>query len=65
MKKEYYSIFACLFVSIILGLIYFTMMPQWTSDDEGLPTEFSTKRALNQVETISKKPHYVDQKIMK
>ena len=38
------------------------MMPQWTSDDEGLPTEFSTKRAFNQVETISKKPHYVGSK---
>ena len=59
MKKDYYSIFAGLFISVILGLIYFTMMPQWTSDDEGLLTEFSTKRALTQVENISKKPHYV------
>ena len=59
MKKDYYSIFASLFISIILGLIYFTMMPQWTPDDEGVLTEFSTKRALNQVESISKKPHYI------
>ncbi|TDE06048.1 M28 family peptidase [Flavobacterium sandaracinum] len=35
------------------------MMPQWTSDEEGSLTEFSTKRALDQVEAISKKPHFV------
>ncbi|WP_114753912.1 M28 family peptidase [Flavobacterium glaciei] len=35
------------------------MMPNWTSDKEGSLSEFSTKRALNQVEAISKKPHYV------
>ncbi|RBN50030.1 M28 family peptidase [Flavobacterium psychrolimnae] len=35
------------------------MMPQWTSDDEGSLPEFSTKRALNQVEAISKQPHFV------
>ncbi|WP_091172830.1 M28 family peptidase [Flavobacterium sinopsychrotolerans] len=35
------------------------MMPQWTSYDEGLLTEFSAKRALTQVENISKNPHYV------
>ncbi|TRX02091.1 M28 family peptidase [Flavobacterium gawalongense] len=35
------------------------MMPHWTSDDEGPLSEFSTKRALKQVEAISKQPHYV------
>ena len=35
------------------------MMPQWTSTDESTLTEFSTKRALNQVAEISKYPHYV------
>ncbi|MFH6969948.1 M28 family peptidase [Flavobacterium petrolei] len=35
------------------------MMPQWTSDDEGSLSDFSTKRALNQVEVISKQPHFV------
>lgn len=34
-------------------------MPHWTSDDEGPLSEFSTKRALKQVEAISKQPHYV------
>ncbi|RKS94727.1 peptidase M28-like protein [Flavobacterium limicola] len=59
MKKDYFSIFAGLFILLILGLIYITMMPQWTSDDEGSLAEFSTKRALNQVEAISKQPHFV------
>jgi hypothetical protein len=59
MKKDYSSIFASIFLLGILGLIYFTMMPHWTSDDEGPLSEFSTKRALTQVETISKQPHYV------
>jgi hypothetical protein len=62
MKKDYSSIFACLFILGILGLIYFTMMPHWTSDEEGSLSEFSTKRALNQVEAISKQPHYVGSK---
>ena len=35
------------------------MMPHWTSDEAAPPAEFSTKRALMQVEAISKKPHYV------
>ncbi|EIA09869.1 M28 family peptidase [Flavobacterium frigoris] len=34
------------------------MMPQWTSDDVPL-SEFSTKRAFEQVDAISKQPHYV------
>lgn len=35
------------------------MMPQWTSDDEVPLSEFSTKRALEQVKNISQKPHFV------
>ena len=34
-------------------------MPQWTSDDNVPLAEFSTKRALEQVQNISQKPHYV------
>ena len=59
MKKDYFSIIASLFILGILGLIYVTMMPQWVSDDEISLSEFSTKRALAQVEAISKKPHFV------
>jgi hypothetical protein len=35
------------------------MMPRWTSDETKSLSEFSTKRALVQVEAISKQPHYV------
>jgi hypothetical protein len=59
MKKDYSSIFACLFILVILGFIYFSMMPRWTSDETKSLSEFSTKRALVQVEAISKQPHYV------
>ncbi|MFV8347731.1 M28 family peptidase [Flavobacterium sp. ZB4P13] len=38
------------------------MMPHWTSDEEGSLSDFSTKRALTQVEAISKQPHYVGSK---
>ncbi|SHG42627.1 Peptidase family M28 [Flavobacterium segetis] len=59
MKKTYFPLIAILFISFCLGLLFFTMMPQMTSDDEGTLTEFSTKRALNHVAEISNKPHYV------
>jgi hypothetical protein len=62
MKKDYSSIFASLFILVILGLIYFTMMPHKTSDKTESLSEFSTKRALAQVEAISKQPHYVGSK---
>ena len=62
MKKDYSSIIAVVFLTVTLGLIFFTMMPQWTSDDDRPLTEFSTKRALTQVVEISKQPHYVGSK---
>ena len=34
-------------------------MPQWTFDDDVPLSEFSTKRALEQVKNISQKPHFV------
>jgi hypothetical protein len=38
------------------------MMPQWTSDEDGPLTEFSTQRAFKQVRAISRQPHYVGSK---
>ena len=35
------------------------MMPQWMSEEEGLLSEFSTKRALEKINEISEEPHYV------
>jgi len=62
MKKTYFPLIAVVFISAILVLIFFTMMPQLTSNDEGSLTDFSTKRALNHINEISKKPHYVGSK---
>ena len=62
MKKDYSSILSALFILAILGLIYATMMPQSTSNESDSPSEFSTKRALTQVQVISKQPHYVGSK---
>jgi hypothetical protein len=59
MKKSYSSILSVLFILGFLGFTFFTMMPQWTSDDDAPLTEFSTKRALEQVKNISQKPHFV------
>jgi hypothetical protein len=59
MKKNYNSIVSVLFLLGILGFIFFTMMPQWPSD-EGTPlSEFSTQRAFKQVKNLSQKPHYI------
>lgn len=59
MKKNQTSILAIVCVLAILGIIYATMMPQFISKDEEALAEFSTERALNQVEIIAQKPHYV------
>ena len=59
MKKNYTSVLSVLFLLGILGFTFFTMMPQWTSDDDAPLAEFSTQRALEQVKNISQKPHFV------
>jgi hypothetical protein len=59
MKKKYSSPLSVLFIIGFLGFTFFTMMPQWTSDDNVPLTEFSSKRALEQVKNISQKPHFV------
>jgi len=59
MRKNQTSILAITCVLALLGLIYATMMPQRISKDDEALAEFSTERALNQVEIIAQKPHYV------
>ena len=59
MKKSYSSLLSVLFIIGIIGFVFATMMPQGTTDDEVPLSEFSTKRALEQVKNISKKPHFV------
>lgn len=59
MKKNYSTLFSVLFILGILGLLFATMMPQWTTNDEVPLSEFSTQRALEQVKNISREPHFV------
>ncbi len=59
MKKNYSSIISIVFILVILGLVFYTMMPQGTPNNEVPLSEFSTKRALEQVKNISKEPHFV------
>jgi len=59
MRKNQTSILAITCVLALLGIIYATMMPQRLSKDDEALAEFSTERALNQVEIIAQKPHYV------
>jgi hypothetical protein len=59
MKRSYSSILSVLFILGFLAFTFFTMMPQWKSDDDAPLAEFSTKRALAQVKNISQNPHFV------
>ncbi len=59
MRKNQTSILAIACVLTLLGIIYATMMPQGINKDDEALAEFSTERALNQVEIIAQKPHYV------
>ena len=59
MKNKFSSLLAIVFIVGIIGLIYFFMMPQWVSKEEGSLSEFSTQRALGKVKIISENPHYI------
>jgi hypothetical protein len=59
MKKSLYSLFAIIFIIGIIVILFLTMMPQWTSDNDVPLSEFSTERALEKVKSISQQPHYV------
>ena len=59
MKKEYSPLLTILFILATLALVFGTIMPQFTSNEEVALSEFSTKRALEQVKNISEKPHFV------
>ena len=62
MKKNNSALYCSLFLLAILILVFYTMKPQWTSEEEGPLTEFSTQRAFKQVKAISRQPHYVGSK---
>jgi Peptidase family M28 len=58
MKKNYTATLSILFICGILYWVFSTMMSQTIIGNENL-SEFSTKRALKIVKTISQKPHFV------
>lgn len=59
MKNKFTSILSIVFIAGIIGLLYYFMMPQWVSKEEGSLSEFSTQRALGKVKIISENPHYI------
>jgi len=59
MRKNPTSILAIICILALLAAIYATMMPQYISKNDEALADFSTERALNQVEIIAQKPHYV------
>ena len=62
MKKNYNPILSFLLLLLILSGIFYFMMPQNYDQTEASLAEFSTKRALEKVKTISQKPHFVGSK---
>ncbi len=59
MKKNYTSILSALSITAMIYWIFYAMMPQSVAEKTTPMAEFSTKRALAQVEVIAKAPHYV------
>ncbi|MFN7774826.1 M28 family peptidase, partial [Flavobacterium sp.] len=60
MKKKYTYLYEALFLILIIGLVFYRQMPQTYDDQEPAPlAEFSTQRALEKVQYLSKRPHYV------
>ena len=59
MKNRFTSLLSIVFIAGIIGLLYYFMMPQWVSKEEGSLSEFSTQRALGKVKIISENPHYI------
>ncbi|MGL2962757.1 M20/M25/M40 family metallo-hydrolase [Flavobacterium sp. RSB2_4_14] len=62
MKNNNTSLYSILvLIAILFGVFYF-MMPQSYDETEAPLSEFSTKRALEKVKEITKKPHFVGSK---
>lgn len=62
MRKNNSSIYSLLVLIILLFGIFYFMMPQSYDQTEAPLSNFSTKRALETVKKISKKPHFVGSK---
>lgn len=62
MKKNFTPIYSLLVLGALIFGVFFFMMPQRYDETEAPLSEFSTKRALEVVKEIAKKPHYVGSK---
>ncbi|MBK0369707.1 M28 family peptidase [Flavobacterium agrisoli] len=59
MKNNFSSSIAIAFILGVLGLFYLTIMPRWDSKSHEALAEFSTDRAMEHIQNIAQKPHYV------
>lgn len=62
MRKNYAPIYSLLVLVVLLFGVFYFMMPQSYDETEAPLSGFSTKRALETVKQISKKPHFVGSK---
>ena len=59
MKNRFASIIALVTIIGLLCAVYFTMMPHFYSKDLVPLSEFSVKRAVEHIDEMAKKPHFV------
>lgn len=58
MKKNYASLWATFWIASLLIVMYLTQMPRWVSSSTNL-NEFSTAKALEHINNMAQKPHFV------
>ena len=59
MKNRFASIITLIFFIIILTTVYFSTMPHFYSEDLAPLSDFSVKRAVEHIDVIAEKPHFV------
>jgi len=59
MRKNYTSLPFAFFIAAAIYWIFYATMPHAVKNETAPMSEFSTKRALEQVANLSKNPHYV------
>ncbi len=59
MKKKFGSLPAVFFLAVIIGFVFYAMMPRSVSNETLPMADFSAKRALKIVAEMSQKPHYI------
>lgn len=57
--KKIHKVVSFVFIVVIIYWSFYALLPKYNTDEQIIDTQFSTKRALQHVEAISKKPHHV------